>query len=245
MGMGMMPKVAIVAALQREVKPLLKDSALRLYQHEGQWSRFFENDRAVIACAGIGAEHARRAATQIVEQIRPRLLVSAGFAGATNDELRTGDIFIPGIVMDAATGRKYATAASHETVLVSSTEIQTAAAKQELSLRFQAEAVDMEAAAVAEVALQHGVPFLAIKVIFDEAMDRLPPLQSFVRDGEFRTGRFIIWAGLRPWWWSSVQRLSRASSEASQRLCVALSMLVLSDHWSPQSVGELEHSFPR
>ena len=55
-------RVAIVAALEREVRPLVKDWSVREKEADGRRLRFFEKDDIVLVCGGIGAEAARRAA---------------------------------------------------------------------------------------------------------------------------------------------------------------------------------------
>ncbi len=49
-------KVAIVAALEREVWPLVKDWAVTHSRHEGHEFKFFAHENAVLVCGGIGAE---------------------------------------------------------------------------------------------------------------------------------------------------------------------------------------------
>ena len=56
-----MSRIAIVAALEREVRPLVKQWRMTEKQHDQRRFQFFENDRAVLVCGGIGGEAARRA----------------------------------------------------------------------------------------------------------------------------------------------------------------------------------------
>ena len=60
-----MSKLAIVAALEREVRPLVKDWRVAEKEHEGRRFRFFEQGETVLVCGGIGAEPARRAAEAV------------------------------------------------------------------------------------------------------------------------------------------------------------------------------------
>jgi adenosylhomocysteine nucleosidase len=62
--------------------------------------------------------------------------------------------------------------------------------KAELFRTTGAVAVDMESAAVAEVAEQHGIPFLAVRVIVDSASDVLPRAVTAAADNE---GHLQIW----------------------------------------------------
>ena len=73
-------KIAIVAAMEREVWPLIKDWPAVTKQYEGRSFKFFEKSPVVLVCGGIGSEAARRAAEAVTNLYHP-LIVSAGFAG--------------------------------------------------------------------------------------------------------------------------------------------------------------------
>ena len=51
-----------MAALEREVWPLVKRWRVQERMHDGRTFRFFENGDTVLICGGIGSEAARRAA---------------------------------------------------------------------------------------------------------------------------------------------------------------------------------------
>ena len=63
-----MYKAAMVAALEREVRPLMKDWRVAEKEYEGRSFRFSENGEMVLVCGGIGAEPARRAAEAVNSQ---------------------------------------------------------------------------------------------------------------------------------------------------------------------------------
>ena len=95
--------------------------------------------------------------------------------------------------------------------------------KSKLADRHGADAVDMEAAAVAKGAEVRGVRFRALKVVSDELDFEMPATAQFVtRDGQFRTSRFAWFAALRPWLWGTVIRLARNSKIATRALCAVL-----------------------
>jgi adenosylhomocysteine nucleosidase len=92
--------------------------------------------------------------------------------------------------------------------------------KARLRDSFAAQAVDMEAAAVARAAEVRGVEFAVVKVISDEFDFNFPSMERFVdSNGQFLEGRFAIFAALRPWLWPQVMRLARNSKRASRVLC--------------------------
>ncbi len=96
------------------------------------------------------------------------LLVSAGIAGAISPQLKVGDVGRIREVVDVATGERYLTRAG-EWVLATSQDVSDAAEKRDLLTKYGADVVDMEAAAVAQVAKERGLEFAAVKAISDDA----------------------------------------------------------------------------
>src|SRR5712671_4793803 len=91
---------------------------------------------------------------------------------------------------------------------------------------YGADAVDMEAYSVGDVASIYKVPFIAIKAISDELDFPMPPLGRFVTDtGQFSTAGFVAYTAIRPWTWPSVIQLGKNASLASEKLAAALNAL--------------------
>jgi adenosylhomocysteine nucleosidase len=129
---------------------------------------------------------------------------------------------MPRYVIDAGDGSR-TECASGEGVLVSFADVADIQQKARLGQAYGAQAVDMEAAAVARSAAMHGVKFLACKVISDTSTSSLPPISYFVgSDGKFHALRFMAYVGVRPWLWAKVQRLASDSAMAAQKLCSVL-----------------------
>lgn len=215
-------RIAIVAALDREVRPLIKRWRINDREYDSRNFRFFENGLAVLVCGGIGAEAARRACEAVIELYQPQLIISGGFAGALDRELKVGRVLTPGLVIDARDGSR-TEITSGSGVLVSFDAVADAEQKFKLAKAYSADAVDMEAAAVARGAHAHGIPFVAIKAISDEADFAMPSLGQFIAsDGQFQAGRFALFAAVRPWLWPGVLRLRSNTQKASRALCGGL-----------------------
>lgn len=215
-------KVAIVAAIEREVRPLIKDWPSSQKEFDGRWFKFFEKDGIVVVCGGIGAEAARRAAEAIVSLYRPGLVISAGFAGGLDPVLEAGQTLTPRHVIDASDGSR-TDSGSGEGVLISFAEIADVEQKAKLGAAYGAQAVDMEAATVARSAEAHGVKFLVCKVISDPSQSSLPRIARFIgSDGKFRALKFLAYIVVRPWLWPRVQRLASDSAMAAEKLCTLL-----------------------
>lgn len=233
-----MKKIAIIAALERELRPLIKNWPAKTIQHEGRSFTFYESNYAVAVCGGIGPEAARRAAEAAIVHYAPGLLISAGVAGALTPELHVGDVIFPASVINARDGSRHETAIRNarlgnsplaRTIMVSSAEIAGAEEKQQLAKAYAAHAVDMESASVARAARTCGLPFIAIKAISDELQFELPPMTRFIKDGQLHTARLAISVALRPWLWLRVARLARNTRIASENLCAWLRESVLTN----------------
>jgi adenosylhomocysteine nucleosidase len=215
-------KVAIVAALEREVRPFIKGWSSIENKFDGRRFKFFENAGTVLICGGIGAEAARRAAKAVISLYRPGLIISAGFAGALEPGLEVGHTLILRHVIDAADGSRTDTGVG-EGVLLTFADVADIDQKARFREAYEAQAVDMEAAAVARSAEANGVRFMACKVISDTNASSLPPIARFVGShGKFHVIKFVAYIAIRPWLWLKVQRLARDSEIASGKLCEAL-----------------------
>ena len=215
-------KVAIIAALEREISPFVKDWTSTTREYDGYKFKFFEKESTVVVCGGVGAEAARRAAEAVVNLYHPSMVISAGFAGALDPTMQVGDILTPRHVIDASDASR-TDAGVGEGVLITFDTIADVEQKARFATAFGAHAIDMEAAAVARSAQAHGVKFLACKVISDSSDSALPPLERFIdRDGRFQFFRFIMHIAVRPWRWAAVRRLARDSMKAAKSLGFAL-----------------------
>jgi adenosylhomocysteine nucleosidase len=226
--------IAIVAAMRTELAPLLdKKLGKTLGKTRGQRVddvELYELPNAVVVVGGIGEKFARRAAEVAVEYAQPKLLLSAGIAGAVSPELKVGDTGRIREVVDALTGTRYLTAGGGDWVLVTGSNVSDAGGKNRLRSRFSADVVDMEAAAVAQVAQERGMPFAAFKSISDDATFAMPPLNRFIdAKGRFDTGRFLLYIAWHPKWWGSLGAIKRNSNLASANLCGALEHLIASE----------------
>jgi adenosylhomocysteine nucleosidase len=233
-----MKRIAIIAALERELEPFVRYWIRCTQIHEGKTFRCFqtcfENGEGVsgpdqgmyqlmaVAC-GIGCGNAELAARAMMAQFRPQMLISAGLAGALIPSLKVGNIVTPNVIVDAATAAEYRCQMGGDVqgdgLLVSAAEIAGKGAKELLAGRFHASIVDMEAAGVAKVAHEFNVRFRCVKSISDEVDFIMPPMGRFVdAEGRFRTRHFAAWAVLHPRSWSATVRLGRNSRRATRTL---------------------------
>lgn len=218
-----MSRIAIIAALERELHPLVDGWTQTQFNSGGRTWRCYQSGEWIAVAGGIGCGRAELAARAMLEKYRPRALISAGLAGALIRSLKVGNIFIPNVIVDAATGTEYRCQVGGDVVgggvLVSAEEIAGAGSKASLAERFHALVVDMEAAGVARVAEESKTGFRCVKAISDEFGFAMPPVSRFVgAEGDFQTGKFAAWAALRPQYWPATVRLARNSSRATHAL---------------------------
>jgi adenosylhomocysteine nucleosidase len=214
-----MSTIAIIAALDRELAPLVSSWQPMQISAQGRGFRVFVHESSVAVAGGIGCRSAAVAAAALVRHYKPQVLISAGLAGGLAKNLKVGAVITPGVVIDATTGAEYRCEPG-DGVLVTAGEIAGSMSKQNLVHQFHAVAVDMEAAAVAEVARQEGISFRCVKAISDEAAFEMPPLNRFVdQTGRFQSARFAAWVAIRPQYWLRTAALARNSNRAATALC--------------------------
>jgi nucleoside phosphorylase len=199
----------------------------------------FELPDAVVVVGGIGEKCARHAAEVVIERTQPKLLVSAGMAGAISPRLKVGDVGRIREVVDVASGDHYLTRGG-EWVLATSQDVSDAAEKQSLLAKYQADVVDMEGAAVAQVAKERGLEFAALKAVSDDASFVMPPMNRFIDSkGRFQARQFLFYVALHPKWWAALGKIRKNSSIASVSLCSAVTHLTEGYSASEQEPGAL------
>jgi adenosylhomocysteine nucleosidase len=214
--------VAIVAAMPVELSPIIG----KLQSQRVKGVDLYELPNALIAVGGIGHKFARHAAEVAIEYAQPQRLISAGIVGALSPKLKVGDVGVVREVIDAASGMRY-TGTSGEWVLATSQDISDASEKQQLLAKYGADVVDMEAAAVAQVAREHGLEFASVKAISDDAAFEMPPLNRFIdQNGRFATPRFLMYIAFRPKWWATLNTIKKNSDLAAKNLCSRLEHLL-------------------
>jgi adenosylhomocysteine nucleosidase len=194
-------KLLFVAADAMEFRGLLERAQdVRRYPIVADFSRSARIGAhdALLVANGAGWVRAG-AAVRAAEGFGPDAIVSTGFCGALDDCLEIGGI-VAGTEI-AGAGRRYACTpleAPHRGVVVSIDHVaQTAAEKRKLQ-QAGALAVEMEAAAVAAGAEEHGIPFYCIRAVTDLASENLEnDFSGALRaDGHFDT-MFILRGALR------------------------------------------------
>jgi adenosylhomocysteine nucleosidase len=219
----------VVAALDVEARTL--GPAVR--RHDGLSSL---GDGTLLAVSGMGGPLAAIAARRLVDAGVSGLM-SFGMAGGLDPRLRSGCVVVPDEIISRDGGRFVTADAWRERIgaavararavatgklLSSPTVIDTVAGKAAAYRDTGAVAVDMESLAIAEVAAAHGVPFVALRVIVDTAMDALPgAVVAASREGRVSIRRLLGGLAAAPLDLVALLRLLRRYRAATRSLVAA------------------------
>jgi adenosylhomocysteine nucleosidase len=192
-----------------------------------------DGDELVAACAGMGANAARRAFCAGEEGGPLDLVISVGLAGATSSEHRLAEVSALSVVVDVQTGERFCLTEGQRRLSVATvTQTAGAAEKARLLASYGAALVDMEAATVARLAAMRNVPMCCFKAVSDAAETKLPEIDRFVdSEGQLSLPRFLAHLALRPGTWPSVMHLARSSKRASEALAVRLDEFLAHKDW--------------
>jgi adenosylhomocysteine nucleosidase len=220
--------LAFVAAERREFDGLLR-KAERIMKLD--WPLDFarmawlKGEPIVLVANGPGPKLAGRATEIARKHQELKGLVSTGFCGALNPTLERCDIFVATEVMGVAHALNVPASQSCERVksgkLLSIDRVVSTAAEKADLRQTGADAVEMEAAAVALQAAEWNIPFYCVRVVTDTSSETFPLDFNRMRDadGRFSRSRIMAAALRRP---GSVLpellKLNKRCRDASQAL---------------------------
>ena len=217
-----MSRIAIIAALPGELKPLVANGTWR-QSAQSVWTGSVNGHEAVAVAGGIGAPAAAHAIELALNHGPVDALISYGWAGAITCAVKPPDAFAISEVVDHTTGERFATRSAEGLRLITLDHVAGANEKRPLAEAHQAVLVDMEASAVARAAVRNDIPFFCFKSISDGYTDRLPDLNRFITNGQLRMSSFVVHAAIRPVYWPSLIRLAGNSARAAVNLARLLS----------------------
>jgi adenosylhomocysteine nucleosidase len=223
-----MTRIAIIAALPGELKPLVKG-----WRHERRdgvdlWRWKFDEGEWIAACAGAGVERARRAFLAAESDGPLASVYSIGWVGALSEECQPGMVYRVSGVIDALTGERFRPGQwSEERWLVTTARVADHPEKQRLAESYGAALVDMEAASVARLAAMRGIPFYGIKGVSDGFHENLPDFNRFLdAEGQMGMARLIVFALLHPRYWPALMRMGENSKRAALAMAGELRILL-------------------
>jgi adenosylhomocysteine nucleosidase len=144
-----------------------------------------DNRELAIVHTGVGAKHCNERLEVLIHKARPRVVMSAGFAGAVSDELHAGDLIIGENFSDpqfVARASEILREARKAKIFTSSTILESVEQRNEIARESGAAAVDMETGGIANVCKTHGLPLLSLRVISDSPGEPFPAPMSVLFD---------------------------------------------------------------
>jgi adenosylhomocysteine nucleosidase len=246
-----MKKIAIIAAMPGELKPLVEGWKHEPHNGVDLWRNRPENREQgetewIAACAGAGQACAARAFAEAVRGAKVDVVLSIGWAGALSAEFEPGKVYRTDGVIDVKTGERFecagATNGEDKIWLATAPRVADEAEKKRLRSTYSAALVDMEAAAVARLARMRGIPFHCLKGVSDGYKDHLPDFNKFIdKNGRFQLARFIGFTLLRPASWPALIRMGENSKKAAQQLAGQVQQLERESAGAGNRVSKKKH----
>lgn len=238
--------LGLVAAMPEEINPLLQLIGSHKKEKCASFDcyRFDVNGKAItLIRSGMGVSRAATATKVLIEMAQPSLIINFGFAGAVTTGPKVGDLVLARQIFgyDGHSFRRSAPTADLAPLvktsggaILNSTFITTRQIIEKSMLaRIVPEGclhptVEMESAAVAEIAAKAGIPFAAIRAISDAADEELGfSLDEFTdHDLNIRIGRVLKTVAKKPWIIPQLLRLARNSRIAGKNLAGGLKALL-------------------
>ncbi|MBC8357049.1 MAG: nucleoside phosphorylase [Planctomycetes bacterium] len=151
-------------------------------EHRGQ----LNGRQVLVADSGVGQGAAMAVTADVIRLHQPNWVISAGFAGALQPELRRGHILMADDVTDV-TGKRLSIGLTVDHAAIEASPslhvgrlltvdqlIRTKSQKEQLGTNHRALACDMETLAVAEACQNAGAKFMSVRIISDSMEDELP-----------------------------------------------------------------------
>jgi adenosylhomocysteine nucleosidase len=188
--------ICIIAAMKEEaslIKGRMKVSERPLFGHAKGFLGTWQGRDILVVQSGVGKKRARNVLEKVLGDYSPTLVISCGFAGGLNTDLKLGDVLIADTVLDinyksnnenfevktskalnsteALKAKEMSNGFPFEiysgSLITSDTAICIPEKKKELGDQNSALGVDMETSALLEVTSQRSIPLVSIRVISD------------------------------------------------------------------------------
>ncbi len=247
--------IAVFYALEAESGALEDRLAEKEYLHTPGFkliSGKLKNTPFLIIRMGVGIQNAQNAVENVIRTHQPRMVISAGFAGALDNTLPKYALFFPSEFISesgSSADAERLTLYTKLTETVFSAELRKAChfggrlltvgkivaetrEKKRLGATYQAQAVEMETYAIAEFCKDASIPFLAVRAISDDVEQELPKDMQKLAEQKTtvsRLGAAFQMILQRPGSVQDMFRFYSASIQASTNLADAISTLAESN----------------
>ncbi|MEJ2053179.1 MAG: hypothetical protein P8X42_04590 [Calditrichaceae bacterium] len=167
--------ILIIAALKAELLPLIKHYNITQKQNVENGALYAGGNIHLLR-TGIGIQSAGKVLTTYLKSYKPDKIMDIGAAGALTDKLDKGSIRQVTSILNKANQKLVIKpllpdrqAYENAVLFTSSKPVLDGALREQLSMKYRAEMVDMEAFTLAEISAKANIPFHCIKIISDHA----------------------------------------------------------------------------
>ena len=177
---------------------------------------------------GMGQRNAEQSVRRALESFSPALLLTCGYAGGLNPELKRGDVLFDADAESHLAAGLIQLSVRPGTFHCAERIATTVAAKQALRLQTNADAVEMESQAIRKLSRERGIPAATIRVISDDAGQALPLdfNQLAARNGNISYVKLAAALMKSPELVPKLMRFRRELDECSRNLSKTLSGLL-------------------
>jgi adenosylhomocysteine nucleosidase len=180
--------IAITFALPAESSEFLRrlGNKSRVDRNGIRTIRATLDDREVeVVHTGVGEKVCRQRVEKFLKNQQFEFLISAGFAGALNDQLHSGDLLLARnfSTLDLTERQSFPSLPIHQAdLLTTAALIDSSDERNEIAHSTDAAAVDMETEFIARACAEHGIPLLSLRVITDTPTQPFPAPPSVLFD---------------------------------------------------------------
>jgi adenosylhomocysteine nucleosidase len=193
---------------------------------------------------GIGRLNAEKSVRGFLAACSPERVLTCGFAGGLNPDLKLGDVVFENGNRQPAIGNELEPRDldGYETLVAAgATPVKffcadriatTVAEKQKLRAETGADAVEMESAAIAAVCRERGIPCTTLRVISDPANEDLPlDFNALAKPDQSTDFGKLAWAIVQsPGKIGALIRLQKKTKFAARQLAAVLTQILPSSH---------------
>jgi adenosylhomocysteine nucleosidase len=222
---GRAPRVAMLAPMKPELRPLVSMIPLqRVSEHDlPTHTGTIGGVEVVAAITGIGMEPARKTAERLLDAVEVDHLMVVGIAGGVGPTVDIGDLVMPEVYVDGASGKEYRPQYLGDVTPRGRIISSDAFGYDDATIkRFIDEGVvglDMETAAIAAVCEERGCAWSAFRAISDRGDDETVDtavLEMAGTDGSGDSKAIIKYLLRRPWKIVHLSRLAKGTNMATK-----------------------------
>ena len=178
---------------------------------------------------GIGRRNAEKSAREFLAAHSPELVLTCGFAGGLNPELKLGDVLFEIGNRKSEIGNRLLAAGAWPAKFFCADRIATTIAeKQKLRAEAGADAVEMESAAIHAVCAERHLACATVRVISDPANEDLPlDFNALAKPDKNLDFSKLAWAVAKsPGKIGALMQLQKKTSFAAEQLAAVLNKFV-------------------